>query len=215
MQPQQYNRQQTSAIPNVIFGLLIINGLAFAAQQFLPHPMVPELDQLTWHLGLWPPGAQQPLPQFMPWQLVTYGFLHGDIMHIVFNMFMLWMFGREIEMVMGSRRFLIYFLVCVAGAGLVQLIVAKFTGGYYPTIGASGGVFGILLAFGLTFPNRMILLIFPPIPMPAKYMVVFFGLLELYLGVSGSAPGIANFAHLGGMFFGFLLIQYWTRWGRR
>lgn len=165
------------------------------------------------NFGLWPFG--QPGSPFAPWQLLTYGFLHGDLMHIAFNMFALWMFGRELEHLMGPQRFIIYFLTCVIGAGIVQLIVAQFQQGIYPTIGASGGVFGILLAFGMAFPNRMIMLIFPPIPMRAKYFVLFYGLLELYLGVSGNAPGIANFAHLGGMLFGFLLLQYWNATRRR
>ena len=217
MQAQQYNQQQPSSIPNVIFALLIINGLAFAAQQFVPRVWIRDIvsyDLLTWHLGLWPPGSFSP---FMPWQLLTYGFLHDtqSILHIAFNMFMLWMFGREIELVMGARRFLIYYVVCVVGAGIVQLIVANITGSLAPTVGASGGVFGILLAFGMLFPNRRILLLFPPIPMPAKYMVILFGLIEIYLGFSGRAPGIANFAHLGGMAFGFVLIRYWTRVKRR
>ena len=165
------------------------------------------------NFGLWPFGV--PGSPFAPWQLLTYSFLHGDIMHIAFNMFALWMFGRELEHLMGPQRFTIYFLTCVIGAGIVQLIVAQFQQGIYPTIGASGGVFGILLAFGMAFPNRMIVLIFPPIPMRAKYFVLVFGLLELYLGVSGSAPGVANFAHLGGMLFGFLLLQYWNKTRRR
>ena len=196
----------SSAIPNVIFALLILNGLAFAAQQFDNRFMVI-------NFGLWPFGV--PGSPFAPWQLLTYSFLHGDIMHIAFNMFALWMFGRELEHLMGPQRFTIYFLTCVIGAGIVQLIVAQFQQGIYPTIGASGGVFGILLAFGMAFPNRMIVLIFPPIPMRAKYFVLVFGLLELYLGVSGSAPGVANFAHLGGMLFGFLLLQYWNKTRRR
>lgn len=195
---------RNSAIPNVIFALLILNGLAFAAQQ-----LNPESRFIVDNFGLWPIG--KPGSLFAPWQLLTYGFLHGDIMHIAFNMFGLWMFGRELEHLMGSQRFAIYFLTCVIGAGIVQLIVAQFQPWIYPTIGASGGVFGILLAFGMAFPNRMIMLIFPPIPMRAKYFVLFYGLLELYLGVSGSAPGVANFAHLGGMLFGFLLLQYWNK----
>lgn len=215
MQPQTYNTQRPSSIPNVIFALLIINGLAFAAQQFVPQMRFGQvwLDVTTVYLGLWPVGTPDFLPQFMPWQLLTYGFLHDtqSILHIAFNMLMLWMFGRHVELFMGARRFLIYYLVCVIGAGIVQLVVANFSDGISPTIGASGGVFGILLAYGMLFPNRMILLIFPPIPMPAKYMVIFFGLMELYLGLSGSAPGIANFAHLGGMLFGFILIRYWTK----
>ena len=130
-------------------------------------------------------------------------------------MFMLWMFGRELEVLMGPRRFLAYYLVCIVGAGVIQLIVASLQGGAYATVGASGGVFGLLLAFGMTFPNRMVMLLFPPIPMKAKYMVLLFGLLELYFGFSGATPGIANFAHLGGMFFGYLLLRHWRRGRRR
>ena len=207
---QIYSRRPVndSSIPNVIFALLIANGVMFALQQ------LSQFDQLLYlNFGLWPLGSS--FPSFMPWQLLTYGFLHGDLMHIGFNMFMLWMFGRELEMVYGPRRFLTYYLTCVVGAGIVQLIVAALQGGIYPTVGASGGVFGLLLLFGMTFPNRMIMLMFPPIPMKAKYMVVVFGLLELYLGVSGRAPGIANFAHLGGMLFGFILIQRWKNEVRR
>ena len=197
-----------SAIPTVIFVVLIINGLAFAVQQ------MPQFDQFLYlNFALWPLGSS--FPSFMPWQLLTYGFLHGDLMHIAFNMFMLWMFGRELELIYGTRRFLTYYLTCVVGAGIVQLLVAAFQGGIYPTVGASGGVFGLLLLFGMTFPNRMIMLLFPPIPMKAKYMVVLFGVLELYLGLSGRTPGIANFAHLGGMLFGFLLIRRWQNSARR
>jgi membrane associated rhomboid family serine protease len=198
--------QRPSAIPNVIFALLIINGVVFALQQMSPR-------FLLINFALWPAGPSN--SPFMPWQLVTYGFLHGNLMHIAFNMFALWMFGRELEVMMGPRRFLTYFFTCVIGAGVVQLIVANIQGGLYPTVGASGGVFGILLAYGLAFPNRMIMLMFPPIPMKAKYFVLVFGLLELYLGISGNAPGVANFAHLGGMLFGFLLLRYWTRDRRR
>lgn len=228
MQPQQNNEQRVSTIPNVIFALLIINGLTFAAQQMLRIEGMESLDYLTLYFALWPPGVDYTQFRWPPsvdpttlgfgiWQFVTYGFLHDtqNLLHIVFNMFMLWMFGREVELVMGARRFLTYYLVCVVGAGFVQLLVAHFTDSVYPTLGASGGVFGILLAFGMLFPNRTIMLIFPPIPMPAKYMVIFFMLLELYLGISGSAPGIANFAHVGGMLFGFLLIRYWTKVRRR
>ncbi len=197
----QMRPQRPSAIPNVIFALLVANGLVFALQQLNPNFMF-------LNFALWPAGpAQSP---FAPWQLVTYGFLHGSVMHIFFNMFGLWMFGRELELLMGSRRFLVYFMTCVVGAGLVQLVVAGAHGSIYPTVGASGGVFGILLAYGLTFPNRMVMLVFPPIPMKAKYFVLFYGILELYLGVSGRAPGVANFAHLGGMFFGYALLRYWS-----
>ena len=198
--------QRQSAIPNVIFALLIANGLVFALQQLSPRFMLI-------NFALWPAGPTQ--SPFMPWQLLTYGFLHGNLTHIFFNLFGLWMFGRDLELLYGSKRFLIYFFTCVIGAGVIQLIVAATQGGIYPTVGASGGVFGILLAYGLTYPNRMVMLIFPPIPMKAKYFVLFYGLLELYLGVSGNAPGVANFAHLGGMLFGFLLLRYWAQSRRR
>ena len=197
-----YRRRPTSSIPNVIFGLLIANGLAFALQQM-------NAEFMFINFALWP--ATDPRSPFMSWQLLTYGFLHGNTTHIFFNMFGLWMFGRDLEQFMGSQRFLVYFLVCVVGAGIVQLIVAGLQGGMYPTVGASGGVFGILLAYGLTFPNRIVVPLFPPIPMRAITFVFIYGLLELYLGVSGGAPGVANFAHLGGMLFGFLLIRYWRR----
>ncbi len=210
MNAPMYNMRprQQSAIPNVIFALLVINGIVYALLQFNPQFMMI-------NFALWPAGPTN--SPFMPWQLVTYSFLHDPygLAHIFFNMFGLWMFGRELELMMGPKRFLTYYFTCVVGAGLIQLIVAGSQGGIYPTVGASGGVFGILLAYGLTFPNRMVMLIFPPIPMKAKYFVLFYGLLELYLGVSGNAPGVANFAHLGGMLFGFLLLRYWTRPRRR
>jgi membrane associated rhomboid family serine protease len=195
-------------IPNVIFVLLIANGLVFALQQWNPRFMII-------NFALWPFGPPQ--SPFAPWQLLTYGFLHSpsNFNHILFNMFGLWMFGRDLERLMGPQRFLTYYLTCVIGAGVVQLIVAGTQGGLYPTLGASGGVFGILLAYGMTFPNRTVMLLFPPIPMKAKVFVLLYGLLELYLGLSGSAPGVANFAHLGGMLFGFLLLRYWSMAGRR
>lgn len=201
-----YQRRPTSGsnIPTVIFSLLIINGLLFAVQQ-----SPGGFQFLFRNFALWPLGASFPDPEFGLWQVLTYGFLHGDLMHIAFNMFMLWMFGREIELLLGAQKFFIYFMTCVVGAGAVQLIVAQMQGGIYPTVGASGGVYGLLLAYGMSFPNRMIMLMFPPIPMKAKYMVILFGVLELYLGLSGNAPGVANFAHLGGMLFGYLLIQHW------
>ncbi len=195
-------RRSSSALPNVIFALLVANGLVFALQQ---------MGREFWviNFALWP--ATDPRSPFMPWQLLTYGFLHGNTTHIFFNMFGLWMFGRDLENLWGAQRFLIYFLVCVVGAGIVQLIVAAFQGGLYPTVGASGGVFGILLAYGLTFPNRVVVPLFPPIPMRAITFVFLFGLLELYFGVSGRAPGIANFAHLGGMLFGYMLLRHWRK----
>jgi len=163
--------------------------------------------------ALWPIGAGAP---FGPWQLVTYSFLHGGLLHLFFNMYALFLFGSEIERLFGSRWYLAYFAVCVVTAALSQLAVAAITNAPpYPTVGASGGVFGLLLAFGMYFPRRTLMLIFPPIPMPAWLFVTLYGLIELYLGVTGASPGVAHFAHLGGMIGGFAMIAQRRGYGRR
>ena len=148
----------------------------------------------------------------MPWQVITYGFLHGGLMHIGFNMLALYMFGGQLERAFGSRRFLVYYMGCIFAAALTQLTVLSFVGGEaYPTVGASGGVFGLLLAYGLFFPHHKVMLLIPPIPMPAWLFVSLYGLLEIYLGVTGTQSGVAHFAHLGGMLGGWLLIRQWRR----
>lgn len=205
-------------IPPVSRALLIANIALFAAQMFLGEALF--LDLMLWPLGEYAmrlPDHNVIQTGFLPWQILTYGFLHGGLPHLFFNMFALWMFGAPLEATWGSRRFLRYYLICVLGAGLVQLVVATLAvrnGSLpYPTVGASGGVFGLLLAYGMLFPNHRLMLIFPPIPMKARTFVICYGLLELYLGVTGTRSGVAHFAHLGGMAFGFLLIQYWRgRW---
>lgn len=205
----------------MVLFLLVSNGLVFAAQMLTLYPGM-FLGWVDIHFALWPifegriPGwpSGVPHPGFKIWQLLTYGFLHGSLVHLAFNMFVLWMFGRELALVMGSQRFLGYYLFCVVGAGLVQLGVSQFSFDPRPTVGASGGVYGLLLAFGMLFPNRIVMPIFPPIPMPAKYFVIVIGLFELSLGFSGRSPGVANFAHLGGMFFGFALLRYWKKRSR-
>jgi len=216
-----YSSRESSAplVPPVILNLLIANGMLFFLQTFFRGQAGGLLEQ---YLALWPLGMEEWARQrgftgvdvsFYPWQVLTYGFLHGNFAHIFFNMLALWMFGREIELRWGSGRFAVYYLTCVVGAGLIQLLVCSLSlsagGRPYPTIGASGGTFGILLAFGLLFPYRQVMLLFPPIPMEARWFVILFGGLELLLGVSGLQTGIAHFAHLGGMLFGFLLIWYW------
>jgi membrane associated rhomboid family serine protease len=171
-------------------------------------------DQLVNVFGLWPPNPFT--PHFQPWQLVSYSFLHGGYAHLFFNMFALYMFGPEIERLLGPRRFFTYYIVCVIGAAAAQLAVLRLLGNPpTPTVGASGGIFGLLLAFGLAFPRRRLMLLFPPIPMPAWLFVTLYGLLELYLGVSGHDSGVAHFAHLGGMVGGFALILYWRAQQRR
>ncbi len=170
-------------------------------------------DVLTLNLALWPFRAASFLGGsfgFQPWQILTYGFLHAGIAHLLFNMFALYMFGGELERVWGGGRFLNLYLASVITAAFAQLIVSSFAGMEpYPTIGASGGVFGLLLAYAMYFPRRIIVLLIPPIPMPAWLFVTLYGVLELYLGITGTQAGVAHFAHLGGMLGAWLLIQYW------
>jgi membrane associated rhomboid family serine protease len=185
----------------VVRNILIACVAVFLLQQYMP---------LERNFALWPVDGFGYRPEFQVWQLVSYGFLHGGFTHILFNMFAVYMFGPEIERLVGSKRFAIYYLVCVISAALAQLTVQHLSSGPTgPTVGASGGVFGLLLAFGLAFPRRRVMLIFPPIPMPAWLFVTLYGLLELYLGISGRNPSVAHFAHLGGMVGGFALILYW------
>lgn len=158
---------------------------------------------VSW-FALWPPGSGQ----FMPWQLVTYAFLHGDFVHLFFNMFGLFMFGSELERLWGQPRYLQFLLAGVLAAAAAQLGMNYLTGSNFPTVGASGGLYALLLAFGMLFPNRTIVPLIPPIPMKAKTFVLVFGAIELIAGLSGSS-GVAHFAHLGGMVGGFLMIRYW------
>jgi membrane associated rhomboid family serine protease len=161
--------------------------------------------------ALWPgagPGLAS-LPFLTPWQLITYGFLHGSLAHLAFNMFALWMFGGELERVWGARRVAMAYFASVVSGGVVQLLVGGLFGpGGGPVVGASAGVFGILLAYALVFPNRTIVPLFPPIPMPARVFVLLYAVLELVLGVTGTQAGVAHFAHLGGLLGGWLVYRY-------
>ena len=194
-------------MPPVTQALLLINVAVFLIDQFFLRGL------LSQWFALWPLGER-----FMPWQMVSYSFLHGSMMHLFFNMLGLWMFGSELERVWGPKRFLQFYAASVLAAAGMQLLVNMLLGSPYPTVGASGGLFGLLLAFGMMFPNRTIMPLFPPIPMKAKTFVMVFGGLELVLGVTGTASGVAHFAHLGGMLGGYLMIRYWrgqAPFGRR
>lgn len=199
--------------PSIVQVLLVLNIATFALLLANPERMI-EIFAL-WPLGL--EGGTQfdgIAPRFEPWQLLSYSFLHGGLFHLLLNMYALWLFGSRIEFAWGSRAFGIYYFVCVIGAGLVQLFVASqgvAAGEVYPTVGASGGVFGLLLAFGLTYPNERLMLIFPPVILKAKWFVLIYAAVELYAGVTGTLAGIAHFAHLGGMLFGLLLLWYWGK----
>jgi membrane associated rhomboid family serine protease len=185
--------------------LLIANVVVFLLQGGSGLPL------LEW-FALWPPTT----PQFEAWQVVTYGFLHGSVMHIAFNMLALYTFGASVERLFGTRFYVLYYFACVVSAAVFHLIVTSLMGGSpYPTVGASGGIFGLLLAYGLYFPNQRVMLLIPPIPMKARTLVIVFAVVELVFGVSGSEGGIAHFAHLGGMLGGWLMIEYRKRRGGR
>jgi len=189
--------------------LLVVNIATFLIQIVFG-------DALVAALALWPigrysvPGLPHPVG-FHVWQLATSAFLHGGIAHLALNMFALHMFGRDVERGLGSRRYFALYAVAVLSAALVQLVVVSAAGDVFPTVGASGGVFGILLAFGMMFPDRVVLLLFPPIPLPARVFVLLYGLLELAHGVLGTSAGVAHFAHLGGMLGAGLLLWRWRR----
>ena len=176
------------------------------------------MPAVTAFYGLWPVGSftVAGFPGrvgFEPWQLLTYGFLHANLAHVGFNMFGLYTFGRDVELAAGTRRFAVLYFASVLTAGVTQLLVLSLPAvtDPYPTIGASGGVFGVLLAFAMLFPRRTVRLIFPPIPMRAWVFVTLYGVAELLQGVTGTAAGVAHFAHLGGMAGAWLVLRRWRR----
>lgn len=205
--------------PPVVKHIIIANCVMLLATSLLPFS-----DTLYEYLALFNPES----PFFRSYQVVTYMFLHADLSHLFFNMFALWMFGRVLEYQFSSQRFVTYYLICGIGAALLQLLVGWFeyssaveqvgvrTAQYLlqvPTVGASGAVFGLLLAFGVLHPNAPIYLMFFPVPIKAKWFVIIYGAIELLLGLSGGQPGVAHYAHIGGMLWGYLLLLWWKRQG--
>ena len=211
---------ERSNTPPVVMNLLIANVVVYLAMELIPEKM---MSFPLYNIDL--SYTEQTL--FKWWQPITYMFMHGGFSHLFFNMFSLWMFGRSLEWELGAKRFLIYYFVCGIGAAIVQLGVAQIDLAstelwspawiaymQTPTVGASGAIFGLLLAFGMIYPNAVITMIFPPISMKAKWFVMIYGILELLLGVSGRMDNVAHFAHLGGMFWGWLLLLWWQRRNR-
>ena len=228
-----YRPGNFSELPEVVKNLLILNGLFFLATVTLSNLGIDLVKILGLH--------QFQSTDFRPYQLITHLFMHGNFTHLFFNMFALWMFGKILENVWGSKRFLIYYMITGIGAASIHLLISQYQiisisnqipemvnlaieGRYNPsipiskkltqliitpTVGASGAVFGLLLAFGMLFPNALLYLYFA-IPIKAKYFVIGYGLIELYAGISNNpADNVAHFAHLGGMIFGLFLIKYW------
>lgn len=218
---------QRSFNTNTVIGnLIIINILAFLATWVLGSTEVifcgrfaQNMSTAHFYGALFIPGSEY----FRPWQLLTHMFLHGDFFHILFNMYALWMFGSALEQVWGPKRFLIYYFVCGLGAAIIYLAVryfqmdglddlARCVAESTPVLGASGAVFGILLGFGMLFPNTELMLLFFPIPIKAKYFVMGYGAIELFSGLNNNpADNVAHFAHLGGMIFGFVMIKIWGK----
>jgi membrane associated rhomboid family serine protease len=210
-------------LPPVTKALLWAIGLGYVLQMLVGAATVAPL--MLWPLGdvdacLDAACTQSIVVGFRPWQLVTYALLHdpGSIGHLLLNAIALFQFGPAVEQALGARRYGAYLLVCVVGAALLQLAFAASglagtaLGG---TIGASGGIYGVLLAYGLMFPNQRLMLLIPPIPMKARTMVIVFGAISLLMGVTGAQAGIAHFAHLGGMLFGWALLAWWRAQARR
>jgi len=193
-------------MPAVSRTLLIINVLVFLGESVF-------VDLSA--LALWPLGLNVPVeghPGFQVWQLVTYSFLHANLMHLALNMLGLYMFGGELERVFGAKRFLRLYFAAVIAAAVTQLFVTYVADlPPFPTVGASGGIFGLLLAYAVYFPHRVIVLLIPPIPLPAWLFVILYAGIELFLGVTGTQEGVAHFAHLGGMLGAWLVIYGWRR----
>jgi len=204
-----------SLLPVVVKNLLIINALLYLGKLSIPE-VVFDFDRWLafWH---WELANQilQPIDFFEPHQIFTYMFMHGNFIHLLFNMFVLWMFGKELENALGPKKFINFYLIC----GLISCVVYAIMpyagfGSFGMMLGASGAVYGILVGFGMMYPNMQLMLLFPPIPIKAKYLVGIYIALDVFLGFSGTNTGIAHFAHLGGALGGFLLMKFWLLKGR-
>ena len=197
----QYRPTGFRLLPTMVKHLLIINGLCYLAYYVL---LKQGITNLNYYLGIWSLSTGN----FRIWQPLTYMFMHGSFDHLFFNMFSLWMFGSALENYWGSKRFLFYYLVCGIGAGLLNMLVP----GVHVSVGASGAVYALLLAFGMIWPNNYVYLYFL-VPIKNKWFIIGMILIELFEGFFRSSDGIAHFAHLGGMLIGFLIIMYWKRHG--
>lgn len=208
-------------IPPVVKNIIIINIIMFVATLIIGNFMYEKLSLFYFKSQF-----------FKPYQFLTHMFMHGSLVHILFNMYTLFFFGSVLENVWGGKKFLLYYLVTGIGAAILHSLVLHLqatelenaiTAGSYqayeqlrilyntPTVGASGAIYGLLLAYGMLFPNNIIGLVFPPVALKAKYFVIIFGAIELLLGLTGRDSGVAHFAHLGGMIFGFFLIMHWKK----
>lgn len=187
-------------LTDVVKHLIVINVIVFLGVYLSPFPSVRD------YFVLYPPGT----PYFKPIQMFTHMFMHGGEMHLLFNMMALYFIGPTVETYLGPRKFLFFYFFSGIGAMILHLLI----GGNAPVVGASGAIYGVLAGFAFLFPNTQLMLLFPPIPVKAKYLVAILIAIDLFSGFSGSRTGIAHFAHLGGALFGILLILYWRNFGK-
>ena len=197
---QEFKPRQFQQLPMVVKNILIINSVLFIAKFLLSNTL--DLDR---YLDLFPIGT----PNFRPHQFITYMFMHADISHIFLNMLGIYMFGSILENIWGAKRFLNYYLLCGLGAAALQLAISTFNNEYTILLGASGSVFGLLVAFAMMFPNTELQLYFV-IPVKAKYLVIGYSLFELYNGFFAN-DNVAHFAHLGGLAVGIIIMLIWKR----
>lgn len=218
------NRGFLGGTPPVTRNLIILNIIVFIATLI-------NRDFMTAEFALFYPTSRY----FHWWQVLTHMFMHGGFWHILFNMYTLWLFGSVVENIIGSKKFLLFYFICGLGAAglhlgveflqmqsfmegaalgnnvaLQNIAVIKLT----PTVGASGAIYGVLIGYAMLFPASKMTLLFPPVTLSAKWMVIVFAAIELLTGVTGTVAGVAHFAHLGGMLIGWLMIFYWRKRGK-
>lgn len=186
-------------VPSAVKNIIIIN-VAVMIMTYLNEPLMARYFALHPYQFI-----------YRPWQLVTYMFMHGGLFHLFFNMYTLFIFGSVLERVWGTKKFLLYYFVTGIGAAAVHIGVQWLTGDFALTVGASGAIYGILMGYAMLYPDSVLTLMFPPVSMKAKWFVLIFAGLELLLGITGTQAGVAHFAHLGGLIFGFALIWFWKK----
>lgn len=198
----QYYPRRYGQLPPATINIIIVNAILFLAT-------LVNQDFMIRTFAMFPPES----PLFRWWQIITHMFMHGGFWHILFNMYTLFIFGMVVERTIGTKKFLVYYFLCGLGAAALHLGVQSLTGTslYVPTLGASGAVYGVLLAYAYLFPDNKLTLLFPPVTLSAKWMVLIFLAIELLTGITGTAEGVAHFAHLGGALMGWLLMIWWRK----
>ncbi|MCR5759156.1 MAG: rhomboid family intramembrane serine protease [Bacteroidales bacterium] len=201
----QYYSRRYGQLPQATVNLIIVNAIMFLATLI-------NQDFMIRTFAMFPPES----PLFRWWQIITHMFMHGGFWHILFNMYTLFLFGMVVERTIGTKKFLVYYFLCGLGAAALHIGVQSLSGAslYVPTLGASGAVYGVLLAYAYLFPDSKLTLLFPPVTLSAKWMVLIFLGIELITGITGTAEGVAHFAHLGGALMGWLLMICWRKRGR-